>query len=98
MKQLHVLLCHRLLLEAGRFEGLLTLREDLQSGGLAIPHGPKIRASNLNYRTAAPGSRAQQEEDDDPIARFEDVLRLSVDLFERLKELIEGTPASRGPR
>jgi hypothetical protein len=47
---------------------------------------------DLHHRAAALGSGAQQKEHHDPIAAFEELLRFSKHLLERLKKVLECPP------
>src|SRR6185436_18058389 len=83
---LHVLPRHRLLREAGGFEGLDSLGKDLELRRLPITHRPKVCGPSLDERAASDRPGALQEVHDYPSLALEERFRLDTHRVEGAEE------------
>src|SRR6185436_11877714 len=84
---LHVLLRHRLLREAGSCEGLLAFTEHLHSDELVFPKRIELANSDHNLGAAPSHTAANLDERNDVVCRRKELLQLGDRLLERIFEV-----------
>src|SRR5262249_36992856 len=81
---LHVLLRHRLLRKPGGLEGFVPVGVPRASHDEAVTQGPKVPDANVEPRAAGSPTSGRPNEDEHPVVRVPEPLRLQAKLLEHL--------------
>ena len=78
-------------------KSVLAHRKELETGSLAVTHGPKMCDTYLDSRAAAPGSGSYPQEYHDLIATQEELFWLRGHFLERFQFILKRAPDILAP-